>query len=201
MPEAMHLKHFAGGLRTDSAIFLDKASGGSFWHKTVSEGKAIHDRILKNTTYTGIYDDPPEESREHAERAKTFFQTPTPCPQKIAEPEPPALDPKPFSEDYRPFFLSMFDDDESTVDGDVSSSPREESDAYKESEVVTPDPEEESLSDTDQVKEDSSFHNLEFQFTEDEFVFSEEEFKAPISPSSSKLQESYQYPYPFCDPE
>ncbi|RLM65661.1 hypothetical protein C2845_PM16G02600 [Panicum miliaceum] len=39
MPEAMHLQHFAGDLRTDSAIFLDKASGGSFWHKTVSEGK------------------------------------------------------------------------------------------------------------------------------------------------------------------
>jgi hypothetical protein len=55
----------------------------------------------------------------------------------------------------------MFDDDESTVDGDVSSSLRVESDVYIESEVVTPDPEEDSLSDTDQVKEDSSFHNLE----------------------------------------
>jgi hypothetical protein len=51
----------------------------------------------------------------------------------------------------------MFDDDESTVDGDVSSLPREESDAYRESEVVTPDPKLESLSDIEQVKEDSSF--------------------------------------------
>jgi hypothetical protein len=51
----------------------------------------------------------------------------------------------------------MFDDDESTVDSDVSSSPREESDAYRESEVVTPDPKLESLSDIEQVKEDSSF--------------------------------------------
>ena len=39
----------------------------------------------------------------------------------------------------------MFDVDESTVDGDVSSSPKEESDAYGESEVVIPDPDEESL--------------------------------------------------------
>jgi hypothetical protein len=68
--------------------------------------------------------------------------------------------------------LSIFDDDESTVDGDVSSLTREESDIYGESEVVTPDPEEESLSDTDLVKDDSSFHNMEFQFSEDEFEFS-----------------------------
>jgi len=39
----------------------------------------------------------------------------------------------------------MFDDDESTVDGDISTSPREESDTYGESEVVIPDPDEESL--------------------------------------------------------
>jgi hypothetical protein len=113
-----------------------------------------------------------------------FFQTPTPCPQKIAEPEPPASDPKLFSEDHQPFFLSMFNGDESTVDGDISSPPREESDAYRESEVVTPDPAEESLSNTDQVKEDSIFYNSEFQFTEDEFEFSEEEFEAPISQTS-----------------
>jgi hypothetical protein len=67
--------------------------------------------------------------------------------------------------------LSKFDDDESTVDGDVSSLPREESDAYGESEVVTPDPNKESLSDTDQVMEDSSFQNMEFQFSEDELNF------------------------------
>jgi hypothetical protein len=61
-------------------MFLDTASGGSFWHKTVSEGKAILDRILKNTAYTGIYEDLREESQELAERAKIFVQTPTPCP-------------------------------------------------------------------------------------------------------------------------
>ena len=56
----------------------------------------------------------------------------------------------------------MFDDDESTIDGDVSSLPKEESDADGESEEVTPDSEEESLSKTDQVKDDSSFPNMEF---------------------------------------
>ena len=94
----------------------------------------------------------------------------------------------------------MFDDDESTVDGVVSSLPREESDDYGESEVVTPDPDEEPLSDIDQVEEDSSFQHMEFHFSEDKFEFSDEEFKAPISPSPSELQE-YQCLDPFSDSE
>ena len=109
-------------------------------HKTVSEVKAILNRILHNTEYTGIYEDPPEESREPTRRAEPFAQTPTSCPQKIAEPKPSTSNPEPFSENHRPFFLSMFDDDESTIDGDVSSLPKEESDADGESKVVTPDP-------------------------------------------------------------
>jgi len=121
-------------------------------HKTVSKGRAIIDRILINTANTGIYEDPPEESQGLAKKVETVVQTPTPCPQKIAEPKYPTLDPKPINKDHQPFFLSMFDDYESTVDNDVSSLPREESEVYEESEVVTPDPEEESLSDNDQVK-------------------------------------------------
>ena len=49
--EAMHLQHFACGLSTNSITFLDKASGGSFLHKSISEVKAILDGILKNTEY------------------------------------------------------------------------------------------------------------------------------------------------------
>ena len=154
-------------------------------HKTVSKGRAIIDRILINTAYTGIYEDPPEESRRLAKKVETFVQTPTPCPQRIAEPKYPTLDPKPINKDHQPFFLSMFDDYESTVGNDVSSLPREESEVYEESEVVTPDPEEESLSDNDQVKEDSSLPDMEFRFLEDEFEFLNEEFKAPVSLSSS----------------
>ena len=36
IPEAMQLQHFSYGLRTNTAAYLDKASGGSFLHKTVS---------------------------------------------------------------------------------------------------------------------------------------------------------------------
>ena len=57
------------------------------------------------------------------------------------------------------------------------------------------------MSKTDQVKEDSSFPNMEFQLSEDEFGFSDDEFKASISSSSSDPQESYQCLDPFCDSE
>ena len=95
----------------------------------------------------------------------------------------------------------MFDDDEWTIDSDVSSLPKEESDADGESKVVTPDPEGQSLPKTNQVKEDSSFPNMEFEFSEDKFEFSDEEFKASISSRSSDPQESYQCLDPFCDCE
>ena len=36
IPEAMQLQYFSYGLRTNTAAYLDKASGGSFLHKTVS---------------------------------------------------------------------------------------------------------------------------------------------------------------------
>ena len=127
IPEALHLQHFVGDPRLDSAFHVENASRGYFLHKTISEAKAILYRILKHTEYTGIYEDLPKESQEPTERAETFVQISTPCPQKIVELEAPTSDPDPFSKDHRPFFLSMFDDDESTVDGDVSSSPREES--------------------------------------------------------------------------
>ena len=54
---------------------------------------------------------------------------------------------------------------------------------------------------TDQEKEDSSFLNMEFHFSKDKFEFSDDEFKAHISPSSSKLQESYQCLDTFSDSE
>ena len=54
------------------------------------------------------------------------------------------------------------------------------------------------MSETKQVKKDSSFPNMEFQFSEDKFGFSDEEFKASISPSSSDPQESYQCLDPSC---
>ena len=56
------------------------------------------------------------------------------------------------------------------------------------------------MPNTDQGKEDSPFHNVEFQFSEDKIELSDDEFKAPISPCPSELQE-YQCLDPFSDSE
>ena len=64
MPDHVLLQHFHYGLSKEAAFFLDISLGGLFSHKTVSEGKAILDKILENTPYTGIYDEFPKEEVE-----------------------------------------------------------------------------------------------------------------------------------------
>jgi hypothetical protein len=46
IPDAMFMQHFAHGLGTESAEYLDMTSGGVFVHCMVEEGKLILDRIL-----------------------------------------------------------------------------------------------------------------------------------------------------------
>jgi hypothetical protein len=61
LPDHVLLHHFHLGLSKEAALHLDISSGGSFTHKTISEGKAILEKILENTPYTGIYDEFPKE--------------------------------------------------------------------------------------------------------------------------------------------
>jgi hypothetical protein len=44
------LLHFYLGLDKKSALYLDITAGGSFAHKTTTEGKDIVDRILENAS-------------------------------------------------------------------------------------------------------------------------------------------------------
>jgi len=61
LPDQVLYYHFYRGLNKEAALHLDIASGGSFPHKLIDEGRAILERILENTPYTGIYDEFPEE--------------------------------------------------------------------------------------------------------------------------------------------
>ena len=74
MPDHVLLQHFHYGLSREATLFLDISSGGSFSHKTVSEGKAILDKILENTPYTGIYDEFPEEVELAPSQKRTHMQ-------------------------------------------------------------------------------------------------------------------------------
>jgi hypothetical protein len=47
LPVYVLLQHFHTGLDKESAFYLDITAGGSFMHKTPSEGKTILDRILE----------------------------------------------------------------------------------------------------------------------------------------------------------
>ena len=61
LPDHVILNHFHLGLSKESAFNLDISSGGSFKHMTISEGKAILEKIFENTPYTDIYDEFPKE--------------------------------------------------------------------------------------------------------------------------------------------
>ena len=70
MPDHILLQHFHYGLSKKATLFLDISSGGSFSHKTLSDGKAILDKILENTPYTGVYDEFPKEEVEPSPEPK-----------------------------------------------------------------------------------------------------------------------------------
>ena len=56
--EYVLLQHFRTGLNKKSAYYLDITAGGSFMHKTPSEGKEILDQILENTSFIEQYSEP-----------------------------------------------------------------------------------------------------------------------------------------------
>jgi hypothetical protein len=64
LPDHVLHYHFYRGLSKEAALHLDIASGGSFSHKLISEGKAILEKILENTPYTSIFDEFPKEEKK-----------------------------------------------------------------------------------------------------------------------------------------
>jgi hypothetical protein len=64
LPDLVLHYHFYHGLSKEAALHLDIASGSSFSHKLISEGKAILEKVLENTTYTSIFDEFPKEENE-----------------------------------------------------------------------------------------------------------------------------------------
>jgi hypothetical protein len=61
IPEEMLMQHFIGGLRPESAHFMNVASEGSVMYKIVAEVWTILEKVLDSTQYTGVFDDPPNQ--------------------------------------------------------------------------------------------------------------------------------------------
>ena len=66
----MLLHHFWLGLSKEFALQLNIATGGSFTHKTIVEGKALLDRILENTPPLEPLHVEPEPSHEEVSSAE-----------------------------------------------------------------------------------------------------------------------------------
>nr|AAQ56465.1 hypothetical protein OSJNBa0074N12.21 [Oryza sativa Japonica Group] len=62
LPEYVLLQHFHTGLDKESAFYLDITAGGSFMHKTSSEGRTILNRILENTSFMTQSNEPQQEA-------------------------------------------------------------------------------------------------------------------------------------------
>ena len=61
------LAHLLHGLRHDSANDLDIAAGGSFAHRSPTEGREILDRILRKSSLPSYPCEPQHESKLHHE--------------------------------------------------------------------------------------------------------------------------------------
>ena len=112
--------HFYHGLNKEGALHLDIASGGSFSHKLISEGKAILEKILENTPYTSIFDEFPKEenkvepSPDHQEEihATEYKIKSNPSNELVAK-ESPTIGTQPTLEDdepHRSTFLPEIED-------------------------------------------------------------------------------------------
>jgi hypothetical protein len=65
LPKNVLLEHFYLRLNKEVALHLDTASGSSFSHENINEGKVILEKILESTPYTSIFDEFPEEKKRN----------------------------------------------------------------------------------------------------------------------------------------
>jgi hypothetical protein len=129
LPDHVLLHHFHLGLNKEAALHLDISSRGLFSHKTISEGKAILEKILEKTPYTGVFDEFPEEEEvkpnpdqqeeAHATESKILSN---PSNDLVAE-EPPTKGTHHTLEDDEPMFPFEIEEDLFEDFGNASNLP------------------------------------------------------------------------------
>ena len=143
MPEEILMQHFFYGLKPESAHFMNVASEGSVMYKTEVEVRTLLEKVLNNTDYTGIYDDPPEpiEQPSETQQLQILSVTSSPPPPYIEEiTEPPkSPDHEPLIEDMPMFIPDLFTEQEYLELGNVSSMPKEHKCICSRSEAFIPE--------------------------------------------------------------
>jgi hypothetical protein len=110
----MLLQHFYVGVSGKTTQLLDTSSGGSFLHPSASEGKEILTKILENTPYTSIPNDPPEDVVEIAPEEEPMIveheplATPLEASTILQVLEPPKKEEIPLLEDMFKFEEYLF---------------------------------------------------------------------------------------------
>jgi len=110
IPNDISLHIFYTGLDMDSANDLDIAAGGSFVHRTPTEGREILDHILGNSSFVSYACKPEQESQSHLESSSSaeFF----PCTSQDSSVEPPPEPQTSKEEEIQPLkFSFQFEDD------------------------------------------------------------------------------------------
>ena len=120
------MQHFFYGLKPESAHFMNVASEGSVIYKTMAEVRTLLEKVLNNTDYIGIYDDPLEPIEQPSETQQLQILSaasspPPPYIEEITEP-PKSPDHEPLIEDMPMMFIpDLFTEEEYLQLGNVTS--------------------------------------------------------------------------------
>ena len=112
-------------------------------YKTVAKVRTLLEKVLNNTQYTRIYDNPPEPMEQPSETQQlqvlsAASSPPPPYREEIIEP-PKSLDHEPLHEDMPLFIPGLFTEEDYLELGDVSTMPKEHKCICSRSEAFIPE--------------------------------------------------------------
>jgi cytoskeletal protein RodZ len=142
IPEEMLMQHFIGGLKSESAHFMNVTSKGSVMYKIVVEVRTILLKVLNNTQYMGVFDDPPEPTDQPKENQQVRIIS------TASSPRPPYIEEitelskstnhEPLIEDMPMFIPDLFTEEEYVELGNTSNFPKEHKCICSRSEAFIP---------------------------------------------------------------
>ena len=141
IPEEMLMQHFVGGLKPESAQFLNITSAGSVLYKTVDEVREILEKVLNSTEYTGVFDDPPTPPTTPTDKQPLLaltFDPPPPIIEEVLE-HPKSSDQETILDDLPHFIPELFTEEEYLEIGNTSRMPMEQVCASSRSKAFIPE--------------------------------------------------------------
>jgi hypothetical protein len=141
--EEMLMQHFIGGLKPESAHFMNAVSERSVMYKTVAKVRAILEKVLDSTQHMGVFDNPPKATDQPKEKQQVHTLSaasypPPPYIEEITEPSK-STNHEPLIEDMPMFIPDLFTEEEYMELGNASNMPKEHKCICSRSEAFIPD--------------------------------------------------------------